>query len=263
MRPRDLFFLTLVGGALVLAASPRPEPVPDTPPPPAPSVPAPAPPPAPPAKPRPAPRPWESGRAPVGGEGVGKISLGGGVSPDGKVEITTELPLDQRMRNIGSHVDGAGMCVSTSMTHQARWQNMREWVQFRDWCAKFPGGGYPSKMEKQVKQFSAEKGLSVPAYIQYEGTDTAILKLALATGRMPSVTYSGRDGVRYRGTIAHMVNLVHLDDQWAAIMDNNGKPEDLIWMSPEEFKDRWTSGGGGWAFIWLTTPPPPPPTNEG
>lgn len=192
----------------------------------------------------------------------GKISLGGAVSPDGASEVDVDLPVDQRLRNIGSRVDGAGMCVSTSITHSARWQNLRDWSAWRDWCAQYPGGSYPAKTDRQVKQFAQEKAVAVPAFVQYEGTDPSVLRLALATGRLPSVTYAGRDGVRYRGPIAHMVNLVHLSERWAAVMDNNGRPEDLIWMSPAEFLDRWTNGGrGGWAFVWLTPPPPPPPCN--
>lgn len=236
----------------------EPEPVLPTP------APSPQPDPKPtPIAPKPKPKPWgnctetvvsyDSGR-------IGKPVLGGQVGPDGQ-EVHVDLPLSQRMRNIGSKVDGAGMCVSTSMTHSARWHNMRDWYTWRDWCAKYPGGGYPSKMDKQIKQYCSEKNLPVPPYLQYEGKDAGILDEAFRNGLLPSVTYAGRDGVRYSGTIAHMVNLVYLDAKSAAIMDNNGKPEDLIWMSRDEFVARWTNGGSGWAFFWLLPGPPPPPKN--
>jgi len=93
--------------------------------------------------------------------------------------------------------------------------------------------------------------LSSPAY-----HDPTILKLALKTGRMPSVTYDGHDP-HYNGSIAHMVNLIYLDDQEACILDNNFIDE-LVWMSAREFFERWT-GDGGWAVILLAPPPPPPP----
>lgn len=195
---------------------------------------------------------------------MGKISLGGQVGPDGKTEVVIDLPVDQRMRNIGSKRDGLGMCVSTSMTHAARWHNMREWLTFRDWCAEFPGGGYPSKMDKQVREFAKEKGIPCPMFLQYEGTDPTIIEEALAAGLCVSNTYCGRDGVRYSGHISHMVNTVYLSrkNNLAAIMDNNGKAEDLIWMSFDEYVERWTDGGrGGWVFLWLVAPPPPPPCN--
>jgi hypothetical protein len=87
-------------------------------------------------------------------------------------------------------------------------------------------------------------------YVQYEGNDPAILKAAIASGRMVGVTYNGHDP-HYRSSIAHMVTLCHLDDRWAVITDNNF-PEDnaFVWMSPAEFYSRWKGGGA---------PPPPPP----
>jgi hypothetical protein len=195
---------------------------------------------------------------------AGKISLGGQVGPDGKSEVAIDLPVDVRIRNIGSHVDGLGMCVSTSMTHAARWHNLRAYWNFRDWCAKYPGGGYPGKMDKQVKQFAQDNHCECPAYVQYTGNDATIICQALQAGLCPSCTYDGRDGVRYSGHIDHMINVVYLDrgTNLAAVMDNNGKPEDLIWMSYDEFVERWTSKGrGGWCFLWLVPPPPPPPCN--
>ena len=98
-------------------------------------------------------------------------------------------------------------------------------------------------------------------YLQYEGKDPAILKAALASGRMPSVTYDGHDP-HYRGTIAHMVNLVHLDEKYAVVLDNNFVGEnELVWLSPEEFRSRWLGNGGGWAVVLLSPPPPPIPRN--
>lgn len=191
---------------------------------------------------------------------VGKITLGGDIGPGGE-EVQVHLPLSQRMRNVGSSVDGAGMCVSTSITHAARWHNLRDWYSWRDWCAKEPGGSFPAKTDRQIKKFAQEKGIPAPLYLQYEGRDLNILRQMLGAGLLPSVTYSGRDGVRYRGTIAHMVNLVYLDDKTACIMDNNGPPAELIWMSAQEFAERWTNGRSGWAHVWIVPGPPPPPRN--
>jgi hypothetical protein len=104
------------------------------------------------------------------------------------------------------------------------------------------------------------------AYVQYEGKDPAILLAALRSGRMAGVTYSGSDGVRYRGPIAHMVCLVAYDPAsgWAAVLDNNAVGEnELLWMSLDDFRRRWLGHGGGWAFVWLAAPPPPPPRNSG
>jgi hypothetical protein len=40
-------------------------------------------------------------------------------------------------------------------------------------------------------------------------------------------------------------------------LDNNFIDE-LVWMSAQEFFERWT-GDGGWAVILLAPPPTPPP----
>lgn len=190
---------------------------------------------------------------------VESITLGGSVAPDGSTPLQIDFPLTQHISNIGSHVDGAGMCVMSSIEMAGRWQNLEQVRGLRNWCANKPGGGYPSKVDKQLKEYSQVQKINTPEYVQYEGKELDLLKLALKTGRFPAVTYSGRDKVRYSSTIAHMVCLAHLDDKWAAIWDNNGTAGELIWMTPEEFKSRWTNDSNGWAFVWLAPPPPPVP----
>jgi hypothetical protein len=188
-------------------------------------------------------------------EANGKPQEGGKVSPDGKEEITCDLPQSEKKKNVGGR-DGAGLCVFTSIEYCARYQNEKRLVNFQADMRKEPGGGYPDKVDKMIAKY----GRGTP-YIQYEGTDTAILKAALATGRMVGVTYNGND-CHYRGTIAHMVSLVHFSDNWAAISDNNFTGDNqIVWMSPAEFKRRWTGGRAGWCVILLKGPPPPPPHN--
>jgi hypothetical protein len=185
-----------------------------------------------------------------------KLSVGGPVSPDGKTEVQCDLPVSQRTKNVGG-TDGAGLCVFSSIGHAARWQNEKRLVDFQQKMKKEPGGGYPEKVDRMIAKYG--KGTQ---YIQYEGKDPTLLKLALKTGRMPSVTYDGHDP--HYGTrtyIAHMVNLVYLDDVQACILDNNFIGEnDLVWMSAKEFYDRWT-GDGGWAVVLLAPSPPPVPKN--
>lgn len=200
---------------------------------------------------------------------VGAIKLGGGVCPfDNATEIQVDLPVDrrQRMRNIGSKYDGAGMCVMSSTEMAADWSGQHDLIGIRDWAAQFPGGSYPSKHAKQIAEYAKQKKITEPPYLQYEGGDPAIIKAALESGRLPCITYSGRDGVRYRGPIAHMVTCCYYDDTFngneglACILDNNGPADELIWMNKKEFLSRWAPGGHGWVFLWLAPPPPPPPT---
>lgn len=182
-----------------------------------------------------------------------RITLGGPTAPDGKTEVTCDLPVSERMRNTGGR-DGAGLCVFTSVQNAARYQNETRLVNFQQDMRKEPGGGYPAKVDAMIARY----GKGTP-YLQYEGKDPAVLRAALATGRMPSVTYNGHDP-HYRGSIAHMVNLVYLDDRWAVVLDNNFIGEnELVWLTPADFLQRWRGNGGGWTVVLLAPPPPPVP----
>lgn len=170
------------------------------------------------------------------------------------VRATVDLPRDRHMKNVGGS-DGLGLCVFTSIRHAADWQNLIDLLDYRRWMESRPGGGYPSKVDATLKAYCREKGIAIPEYIQHTGGDDAFLDLAIKTGRCPCVTYAGRDDF-YRGRIAHMVNLVYLDQQHAAIVDNN-RPGVWLWMTRSEFLSRWRDMSGGWAFVFLAPPPPP------
>src|SRR5436305_12271836 len=115
---------------------------------------------------------------------AGAVRVGGPVAPDGKAEVTCDLPVDQRLKNIGSRVDRAGMCVASSWEMAMRYQGLEALRGFRDWCAGFPGGGYPATLDRQIRTFCEQQGLAVPEYFQYEGRDPSVLRDALRTGRM-------------------------------------------------------------------------------
>lgn len=168
-------------------------------------------------------------------------------------EPVCDLPTEYRMKNVGGR-DGAGLCVFTSINHSAFWQQAKELQDFQKKMRSEPGGGYPEKVDAMIAKYG--KGVD---YVQHTGGDEEFLTLALKTQRMPGVTYAGRDN-RYSGPIAHMVNLIYLDSEVAAILDNNF-PDKPLWMTRKEFLDRWRDRGGGWAVVLLNAPPPPPPTN--
>ena len=174
--------------------------------------------------------------------------------------ITVDLPAAQHQRNIS--VRGLGCCVFRSIDHAARYQNVPALVHMPEWMQSkgIAGGGYPQKVAQLIPRCAQDRGLPVPEYVQHTGGDMEFLRLALRTGRFVCVTYDGRDGVYYRGSIAHMVNLVHLSDNWAVILDNN-YPGKYLWMTPREFETRWKGNGGGWAVVLLAPPPPPVPIN--
>jgi hypothetical protein len=228
-----------------------------------PSAPAPSPP-CPPDQPcpiKPKPRPWGPRQAPVG------ATVGGPIAPDG-TEIQIDLPGELHKKNTGGMGPGgpgtgAGLCVFTSIEHAALWQNVAQLQGFQRWMTSKPGGGYPEKVDRMIEAYCAERRLPKPSYLQVRGNDLEILKLALASGRMPSVTYSYSPSGRYGGMrIAHMVNLVHGDGRNWCVLDNNFPGADKYeWMSTPEFLRAYTAGEG-WSVILLSPSPPPPPRNR-
>jgi hypothetical protein len=169
-------------------------------------------------------------------------------------EVFVDLPTPQRVQNIRAPRDGQGLCVFASLEMCAHWENIPE---LKDLIHKIPnGGGWPQKVDQVMKQLAP--GVQ---YVQYQGSDPTILERALAIGRPPCITYGYGDF--YRGqTIAHMVLLVHLDQEYGAIIDNND-PGHVTWMTRAELLARWVHPRGvGWTVVLLAPPPPLPPKNQ-
>lgn len=192
----------------------------------------------------------------------GQIKEGGPIGPAGQ-EVTCDLPQELRQRNRGGR-DGAGCCVFASIQHAGRWQNQRELFDFLDQVARHErGGGWPSKVDAMMKKYAP--GIS---YVQNTDGDLDFLRAALRSGRMPAITYDGRD-VHYRGRIAHMVNTVHADEPgaagaaWWAVLDNNfvGQTQ-LVWLTEPAFKSRFMGNRGGWSVVLIGPPPVPVPSNR-
>jgi hypothetical protein len=212
--------------------------------------------------------------------GVGAASaafVANGPSYQGK-EVQIDLPTDFHLKNVGGS-DGLGLCVFASMSNSGKWHNEPIAEAIFQWMRRYPGGGWPKKVDDMIKRLAAEKDLPVPEYIQHTSGDAAFLDLALKTGRYPCVTYAGQDGTYYGAVIGHMVNLAFMDNERAAIQDNN-YPGKWLWMTRQEFLCRWrgvnpdgspmmardergrpTPIGGGWSIVFLKPGPPPIPVN--
>jgi hypothetical protein len=197
----------------------------------------------------------------VNGQGRSSSSVVDGRSHGGE-QLSCDLPGSQQFKNIGSHLDGAGMCVFTSIEMAARWHGLEEFRGFRDWCAaKYRGGGYPGNVDEHIASYCKAKNIPVPGYIQYEGADIGqVLRLCDKTGRMACITYgySPRYG---GGTIAHMTCCPKFGGQFAVCLDNNFPGEQSYeWMSLDEMVKRVKHPRGqGWVFVWTATAPPPVP----
>lgn len=189
----------------------------------------------------------------------GKAVVGGKTSPEG-TEIHVDLPGEYHRHNVSSR--GSGCCVFTSIGHSARWQDVPVLIDFQTWIQSkgLPGGGYPGNVKDRITKICREKGVPEPPYLQVEGDDLDILKLACASGRMPAVTYSYSPTGRYGGRrIAHMVSLPHIDSSYAAVLDNNYPGIDKYeWLDVDTFRKVYRPG---WAVILLSHGPPPVPRN--
>jgi hypothetical protein len=200
----------------------------------------------------------------------GELKEGGSIMPDGRA-VDCDLPVQLRKKNIGSPPpNGPGCCVFRSAECAADYQNIPTLDNFAEWMVenRIEGGGWPEKVDKLIAQIAKSRNMPPPAYVQHTKGDPEFLWRAIKTGRMPCITYDGRDmhyGPRTR--IAHMVNLVGISPpgsspRFYTIMDNNfvGASQ-LVHLTEEDFLSRWRGTGGGWAFVLLNSPPMPVPHN--
>jgi hypothetical protein len=202
-----------------------------------------------------------------------KSSWVNGVEYDG-VPITCDLAESQQMKNIGSRLDGAGMCVFSAIEMAARYQNLEQMRGWRNWCAaKYRGGGWPQKVDQCLAAWFKLKGIEPIPYLQYLGKEPEpLLALINRTNRMGSVTYgfSPRyiDARNPSGLIGHMVNNVLYENKYGTVLDNNFIGDrNLEWMPKEELVRRMRlqpngQVGAAWVFVWLPPGAPPPPKGK-
>jgi hypothetical protein len=144
---------------------------------------------------------------------------------------TVNLPYSLRQKNWGT-----GSCWHASLKSVMNWQHQ---YKLRDWWP-YEGGEYADRGHRRLDA----------AGVKYTGTmagDERILQWMLDTRRGAVITYWP----------AHAVTCVHLDDQWAGLLDNN-RTNQVIWIPRREFIPNWR-GYGGWATTLLYSPAPPIP----
>ena len=173
----------------------------------------------------------------------GRGEVWGGISYQGR---TAQCPIPHalRKRNEGGS-DGAGLCVIASQVCDGNWQAMvAEMADFWRAAKERRGGYWPERLKGLVKELHPEI-----KYLSYEGDETDWMQLWLGYGVPVGVTYGTGRGYRYQ-QISHMVSLVGLWDDLAAVIDNNF-PRWVAWMPRAEFDRRFTmTGGYGWGFLW-------------
>jgi hypothetical protein len=151
---------------------------------------------------------------------------------------TVNLPAVLRQSNWRGP-QGQGSCVHASMISLLRWQYRLNTADH--WRQTYGDGEWP---EDLAEKFNNE-GIR---YAYVTNGDVRFLEWACRTRRGCGITVMGG---------AHMVALVHLDDKWAAILDNNNV-EKFIWVPRETLIAEWKASYG-WAVTPIYTPAAPLP----
>ena len=151
---------------------------------------------------------------------------------------TVNLPLVLRQSNwVGPGRQGS--CVWATTISLLRWQGQ---YQTADWIRKNYGdGAWPGDTAAKLDRLGVRF-----AYVT--NGDVKFLEWACRTRRGAGVTVRGG---------AHMVCLVHLDEKYAAILDNNSVSQ-FLWVPRETFIAEWKASHG-WAITPVYAPCPPLP----
>jgi hypothetical protein len=155
-----------------------------------------------------------------------------------KERPVVNIPLAQRQSNwLGSNREGS--CVHASMISLFRWQGRYKTADY--WRRTYGDGEWPEDM---AAKFDRE-GIR---YAYVTNGDVRFLEWACHTRRGCGITVMGG---------AHMVALVHMDEKWAAVLDNNNVSK-FIWVPRETLIAEWKASYG-WAVTPIYTPAAPLP----
>ncbi len=139
---------------------------------------------------------------------------------------------------------GEGSCVHASLVTLLRWQGLSEHADW--WASCHAGGETPVTLAPQL----LAAGLD---FAETRDGNVGFLEWAVRTRRGACVTVQGG---------RHMVCLVHLDERRAGLIDNNS-PEQVVWLTRQQFLDEWQSSRWRWAITPVYNPPPQPPWQSG
>lgn len=149
---------------------------------------------------------------------------------------TVNLPYSLRQTNWVDPQTRSGSCWHASLKSVMNWQHQ---YKLKNWWP-YQGGEYAERGHRRLDA----------AGVKYTATTSGnegVLQWMLDTRRGAVITYWP----------AHAVTCVHLDQQWAGLLDNN-RTQQVIWIPRREFIPNWR-GYGGWATTLLYSPAPPIP----
>jgi hypothetical protein len=151
---------------------------------------------------------------------------------------TVNLPDVLRQKNWRGD-KGEGSCVWASTISLLRWQGR---YHTADWIRRNYGNGeWPDHWIERADKIGLRYAITTDG-------DVSFLEWACKTRRGAGITVMGGK---------HMVCLVHLDSQWAALLDNNA-PSKYIWVPRETLIAEWKASYG-WALTPIYTPAAPLP----
>ena len=153
-----------------------------------------------------------------------------------KERPTVNLPLSLRQSNWRGR-QGEGSCTWAAMISLLRWQGR---YNTADWVRKNYGDGeWPEDFAKKLDQAGVR-------YAYVINGDVKFLEWACRTRRGCGITIMGG---------AHMVDLVYLDEKWAALLNNNSVDK-YVWVPRETLIAEWKASSG-WAVTPIYAPAAP------
>lgn len=176
------------------------------------------------------------------------------VSPKG-VPVMWPCEENDMVRNVGSKVDHAGITVASCIDVMGRVANCKDLRGFAEWAKYYPGGHYPSKIDKQIKAWSEGHQFPVDKKLIVQSTtdNPEFVKLQIKHGPV-GVSYNGLGDKRYGGAriIYSFVVLLHYDEakDEACFADPNFvKPDQIYtWITAAEMRKRMLSNKEIWAI---------------
>ena len=151
---------------------------------------------------------------------------------------TVNIPKALRQSNWRGN-KGEGSCVHATMISLFRWQG--RYHTANAWRQRYSNGEWPANLRRKFDANNIR-------YAYVTNGDVNFLEWACSTRRGCGVTVQGG---------LHMVALVHFDDKWAGILDNNNVSM-ITWVPRETFIAEWKASMG-WAVTMIYTPAAPLP----
>lgn len=136
-----------------------------------------------------------------------------------------------------------GSCCFASVITLLKWQGQHQLA--RSVYRRFHGGQVPWTLDTSLDK------VGVRFASTWGHNDVGFLAWSVRTRRGAAVAINGG---------RHMVCLVHLDKNWAGLIDNND-PRKVRWRKTPDFLLEWKDAGS-WAVTPVYTPLPPLPPEK-